>query len=256
MTLQPPRATITAALVLLAGCAVPDAAETPSLNGTAWVLSSLTGRPAAPGAAPTARFDAGRIDGTDGCNRYAAPVRASAGAIEIGPRGASTQMACPPERMKLAEAFTAALAAATSYRGNGSQLQLLAADGSVLATFAAQSSTLAGTAWRATAINNGKQAVVSLVTGTQVTVEFGKDGSVSGTAGCNRYTSTWQAEGGNLRFTAPASTRMACGAAGVMEQEQAFLRALQTVAKTQFEGDRLDLRTADDALAVALTRAP
>lgn len=245
-----------AAAMLLSGCAVTGAAEEPSLDGTAWVLSSLAGRAAVPGSAPTARFDTGRVAGTDGCNRYTAPVRASAGAIEIGPRGASTQMACPPERMKLAEAFTGALAAAKSYRTNGEQLQLLAVDGSVLATFAAQSSVLAGTAWRATAINNGRQAVVSLVTGTTVTLDFGKDGNASGTASCNRYTSTWQSDGRSLRFTAPATTRMACGALGVMEQEQAFLKALETVATMQFEGDRLDLRTADDALAVSLTRAP
>jgi heat shock protein HslJ len=42
---------------------------------------------------------------------------------------------------------------------------------------------------------------------------------------------------------------------GVMEQEQQFLKALETVATARFEGDRLELRTAEGALAITLTKA-
>jgi heat shock protein HslJ len=41
-----------------------------------------------------------------------------------------------------------------------------------------------------------------------------------------------------------------------MEQEQQFLKALETVATARQEADRLELRTADDALAVSLGRLP
>jgi len=246
-----------AALLMLSACgSMAGAADAPSLEGTGWVLSSLEAGPAVSGAAPTARFEGGRVFGTDGCNRYSAPVRAGAGAIEVGPRGISTQMACEPERMKLAEAFMGALTGARRYRVSDGRLQLLAADGKVVSTFVAQSAALAGTSWRATAINNGRQAVVGVADGTTVTMDFAADGKVSGTAGCNRYMSTWKADGASLRFTAPAATRMACAQPGVMEQEQAFLKALETVTKMVFEGDRLDLRTAADALAVTLNRAP
>jgi heat shock protein HslJ len=37
-----------------------------------------------------------------------------------------------------------------------------------------------------------------------------------------------------------------------MEQEQQFLKALETVASARQEGDRLELRTATDAMAVNL----
>jgi heat shock protein HslJ len=43
--------------------------------------------------------------------------------------------------------------------------------------------------------------------------------------------------------------------AGLMEQEQQFLKALQTVATARFEGDRLELRTADGAMAATLAKA-
>jgi hypothetical protein len=37
-----------------------------------------------------------------------------------------------------------------------------------------------------------------------------------------------------------------------MQQEQAFLKALESVDTLRFEGHRLDLRRADGALAIAL----
>jgi heat shock protein HslJ len=51
-----------------------------------------------------------------------------------------------------------------------------------------------------------------------------------------------------------ASTRRACAEPALAEQEQAFLRALESVATMAFEGDRLDLRTSDGALAIILIR--
>ena len=247
-------ATAASVVIFLGGCeSMTAGAEPPPLDGTAWVLSSLPGRTLLAGPRATAQFEAGRVQGSDGCNRFTAPYTTKGSAIQVG-QGASTQMACPPETMQQAAAFMAALSGAKSYRINNGALQLLAADGAVLSSFAKQSQSLAGTAWHATGINNGRQAVVSLVAGSSVTMEFAADGKVSGTAGCNRYTASYQADGRKLRFGPAAATRKMCVAAGVMEQEQAFLKALETVATMHMEGDRLDLRTADDALAVALTR--
>lgn len=57
-----------------------------------------------------------------------------------------------------------------------------------------------------------------------------------------------------LRFQAPAVTHMICAGEALMEQEQAFLKALSTVAAARHEGNRLELRTAEGALAVTLVR--
>jgi hypothetical protein len=43
---------------------------------------------------------------------------------------------------------------------------------------------------------------------------------------------------------------------GIMEQEQQFLKALDTVTDARFEGNRLELRTASGALAAYLERLP
>ena len=43
--------------------------------------------------------------------------------------------------------------------------------------------------------NNGNQAVVTLITGSEISLNFGADGQVSGNAGCNRYTGAYQVQG-------------------------------------------------------------
>jgi heat shock protein HslJ len=243
---------------LLSACAaVSPAADSPVLEGTAWVLSALAGRPLTAGATVTLRFDAGRASGTDGCNRYSSSYTIEGSGLEFGTGGASTQMACPPDVMQQAAAYTSSLAAARSYRVEGGRLQLLGPDGAVLATLVPQPQGLAGTSWRVTGYNNGRQAVVSVLAGTALTLAFSPDGRVSGSAGCNHYSATYTFAGESLGFGPAATTRKMCAdPARIMEQEQQFLKALETVASARHEGDRLELRTADGALAVALTREP
>ncbi len=232
-----------------------NAAEAPSLDGTAWVLTGLPGLTLVPKSSVTLQFADGRLSGSDGCNRYSGSYSLKQTALAVSPNLASTQMACAPDINAQAQAYIAALTGAKSYRIDGDRLDLLAADGKASATFAAQSRSLAGTSWSATGINNGRQAVSSLVKDSSVTMDFGKDGIVGGSAGCNRYTATYKSDGSSLTIGQAAVTRMMCAEpTGVMEQEQQFLRALSTVATARFEGDRLELRTAEGALAVALSR--
>jgi len=133
-----------AAAAAIAGC-LPMAAtaESPSLDGTAWVLTSLAGRPVT-GPAVTGRFKNGRMQGTDGCNRFTSTYTTNGSSIQIGPKGAATQMACLPDVMKQAEVFAAALAGARTYRVNTGRLELMGADGAILSTFTTQPRSLAG----------------------------------------------------------------------------------------------------------------
>jgi len=242
--------------IMLVGCSnVPSAAEAPTLEGTSWVLVSLAGLASIEGPPATVRFEGGTVQGSDGCNRFSAPYSARGTSIEVGARGVSTQMACAPEVMKRVSAFTSALSASRSYRVRDGRLELLGSDGAVLATFAAQLQTLAGTEWRATGINNGRGGVASPVSGSVVTMRFEADGRLGGSAGCNRFNASYMATGPNLRIMSPATTRKMCEAS-LMEQERAFLKALDSVATMRFEADRLELRTAAGALAVTLLREP
>ena len=123
----------------------------------------------------------------------------------------------------------------------------------MVATFAVQSQTLAGTSWRVTGDNNGKPAVGSALSGTSHTMAFSADGRVSGSAGCNSYAAPYTHSGQPLTIGPGAATRKRYARPErVMEQEQQFPKALETVSTARFEGDRLELRTATGALAASL----
>jgi heat shock protein HslJ len=86
---------------------------------------------------------------------------------------------------------------------------------------------------------------------------FGEDRTLSGTAGCNTYTATYETDRGTITIGAPAATKKACVAPpGVMEQEQAYLAALPRAASYRVEGSTLSLLTAEDTHVATYERAP
>jgi heat shock protein HslJ len=150
----------------------------------------------------------------------------------------------------------AALTAARAYSIAGGTLKLRGKSGLTLATFAVQSQSLAGTRWVVVDYNNGKQAVVSVLTGTKLTANFDMAGQVTGFAGCNDYHGAVKATPPKIAIGPLASTRKFCGApAGVMEQESAYLAALASAATYSIQGTTLEFRTASGAIAVSLARA-
>ncbi len=240
-----------------AAASAPAVSGASPLDGTAWVLSALPGQVLDARVMPaTLAFEKGRAAGSDGCNRYTAPYSATASSLTLTGPAAGTQMACAPDVMQRANAFMAALTGAKSWRISDGNLQLMNAGGAVTATLAPQSRSLAGTSWQVNGINNGRQAVVSLVKDTSVTMQFGADNRLGGSAGCNNYTAAWQADGSRIRIIGPAATRKLCPGEGVMEQEQAFLRALEAATTVRIEGNRLELRDDKGALQVGAARAP
>ncbi|WP_216916252.1 MULTISPECIES: META domain-containing protein [unclassified Synechococcus] len=246
------------ALVLLP--AAPQAAALAStaaaarLENTAWVVERLGERPPVGSTSLTLRFENGRVAGSDGCNRYGAPVSVRGTALQVSQRGMSTKMACPPVVMQQAEAFQSALRNSRSFRFDGGRLRLLAADGRTLLVLAPQAQQLVGSTWRVAGFNNGRQALVSPILGTSLSLRVLKGGQLAGSAGCNSFTAPLRLEGTRLRIGTPVATRRRCPGAGVMEQERQFLTALPTAVTLRLEGDALELRRADGAIALSLRR--
>jgi heat shock protein HslJ len=110
------------------------------LTGTDWRLVWLDGRriepPADPRRAPALRLNAGRVTGSDGCNRVMGPVAVDGSRLQIGPLVA-TRMACA-DGMDLAQAFTDALARVQGHAIRGEMLELLDAQGATVLRFQAQ----------------------------------------------------------------------------------------------------------------------
>jgi uncharacterized lipoprotein YbaY len=158
-------------------------------------------------------------------------------------------MACPDPISQQETAFFAALASAKTYQVQGDELALLDENGQNVATFTAvKEVALPGTSWLVRAYNNGKEAVVSVIIGTEITAIFGPDGNLTGSAGCNNYNATYQVDGESISIEPAMTTLRACSEPeGIMEQEQQYLAALQTAATYRIEGERLEMRTADDS---------
>ena len=239
-------------LVALAGCS--SSAGSPSggtLTGQVWALTSLAGKAPIENTGLTIQFNTdGTVGGSSGCNQYSGTYTASGSSLTINTPLASTMMMCAEPVMIQESAYQAALATVKAYTVSGDKLTLYGPNNTEIASYQAASQDLAGTSWQVIGYNNGKQAVTSVIAGTEMDIQFGKDGSVSGNSGCNTYNGSYTVNGNQIQFGPMASTRMACGdPAGIMEQEQQYLAALETAATYQIEGNALELRTSDGALA-------
>ena len=263
---------LTLAVVLVcAGCGTghggSSSTTTPSpgsggtVQGTSWQLVSfaapgtetLTKVPASVSA--TAEFTADRVSGSGGCNTFGGPYTVDGASIEIGPL-VSTQMACPGQATSVEAAYLLRLGQASTFTATAKELTLLGPDGATLLTFSpARTPPLVGTRWTATGINNGKQAVDSVVSGSTVTAEFAAAGTVSGSGGCNTYNGPYTVDGTRLSVGALASTRKLC-ADDVNAQETAYFAALAAATTFTVRGDALELRDDSGALQVQYTSAP
>lgn len=232
-------------------------AEAGGLPGTSWTLTSLGGKSPVSGTTITLNFGAGgRASGDDGCNNYTTTYTSDATTVKIETPAASTMKACPAPVMAQATAYTTALGQAATYKIERQELTLSDRGGKELSVFAAQSGELAATSWNVISYNNGKQAVVSVINGTTVTANFGKDGNVSGSGGCNDYSATYTTGDRNsIKIGPTMSTQKACAEPqGVMEQEAAYLAALGTAATYKIDGNRMEMRTADNAIAASFEK--
>ena len=69
---------------------------------------------------------------------------------------------------------------------------------------------------------------------------------MTGSAGCNNYMTTYTIEGDIISFGPAATTRKACGdPEGIMEQESAYLAALESATAYQIKGNTLELTGTD-----------
>ena len=250
---------VTAAL--LAAC---SASPTPApqkggiLTGVEWQLQKVNGSQAPAGPRPvTATFDAKTVAGFSGVNQYSGPYTATAdGGFKAGPLS-STMMAGPPEAMQLESGYLKALQGAATYLVANGTLTLYSGEGAPIVVYSAgtaASAELPGSTWQATSINNGKQAVVSVVSSSTVTADFGSDGKLTGNGGVNTYSATYTTNGEAIKIGPAVSTKMA-GPVPLMDQETEYFAALAKATTWKITSGRLELRDSGGALQVQYERA-
>lgn len=242
------------AAVILAACGRDSGSG--SLDDTDWTLDTLSGAAALDGVSATMTFaDDDQLFGSASCNRYTGTWEAGGdSALTLTP-GALTRMACDQPIMDQEQAFIAAMSNTASYNRDGNELTLRDIDGNDLATLdELDPADLADTPWEVTAYNNGQQAVVSVITGSNLTAVFGDDGMVNGSGGCNTYSAGYETDGETMTIEQLISTLIACDQP-IMDQEAAFLAALQQTATFELGEDTLTLHAADGALLVSFESA-
>jgi heat shock protein HslJ len=110
-------------------------------------------------------------------------------------------------------------------------------------------SALENTTWELESLSGN-----AVLPGTTITLEFSSD-QVSGSAGCNHYGGSYRAGADSLNVSDLFWTEMGClEPEGILEQEQAYLATLSTVATYQLDGDRLDMRDETGALVLVFVK--
>ena len=228
-----------------------------TIDGTSWALKTYdvsgTATDVPAGMRVDAKFADGKVGGFAGCNVYSAPVTISGATIKVG-TAAVTMMACDADKTALEQAYLGNLAKAATFTATSDTLTMFDSAGkSILVYSAAAANPLEGS-WNVTGYNNGKQAVVSPVTGSELTAIFTAD-QVSGSAGCNTYSGSYTIDGTSVKIGPLASTMKACADEAVNAQEQQFLAALQASTTFSQSGNILTLKAAGGENQVTLVPA-
>ncbi len=238
---------------VIAGCGGTASQDPAALEGVQWTLtaSSETETDLAD-LGISARFDGASMTGFSGVNTYTGAYTAGDdGTFEAGPF-ASTLMAGPEEAMAAETAYMKLIDDANKYEVAEGKLTLTTTDGKTLSYEAAEAFTLAGSSWTVTNYNNGAEAVVGPVEGSELTLLFGADNAVSGSGGVNNFNGPFESGDTSIKI-GPLATTMMAGPDDLMAQEQQYLAALQAATEWEVANGVLTLRDGEGAMQVVAT---
>jgi heat shock protein HslJ len=110
---------------------------------------------------------------------------------------------------------------------------------------------LIGPVWVATSMNGH-----NLVPTTTISAEFNAEDSVSGSTGCNTYSTSYTVDGNNITFGDEMAVTRAFCAEPVNEQESEYLLMLNEADRFEINDDELTLLDSDDnSLVVYLVQS-
>jgi heat shock protein HslJ len=112
---------------------------------------------------------------------------------------------------------------------------------------------LAGTKWTLVSLG-AKDAPVPVIADSALTLEFGTDGTVGGSTGCNTFGGSYQVEESSIVFEKINSTLRACVEDALNQQEQRYMEALQSTTNYEKTGDQLKIMYDDNNSVLNYTR--
>jgi heat shock protein HslJ len=135
-------------------------------------------------------------------------------------------------------AFFGSLNQVTSFTAAGNNLELgLSGEGQIVSA-PSTPLQLVGPLWRLTAYNNSRDGLDPILEWTQPTAVFEASGLVTGSGGCNMYSAAISSTTTTTVSIGPiAAARIVCEET-VMDQERAYLTALERTSTYHIEGSR------------------
>jgi heat shock protein HslJ len=191
------------------------------------------------------------VSGTAPCNAYRGTFDLGGelgdGGVEISDI-ALTRRACEAATMRSEDEFIAALEAVdhVSVDRDDDRMTLTNDDDQIHLAFRAyDADELLATTWDIVNVNTG-DAIESVLPGTEPTVAFDPDGNLTLETGCNTAGSSWELDGHELSVDPMRITQKACPEPeGVMDQEAALVRALESADRVEIAPGELVVLDAD-----------
>ena len=197
------------------------------------------------------------MSGRAPCNTYRGSFELGAdGSVEIDGL-ALTRMACPGSAMEAEDEYVAALEQVDHAevevdedgRDDRDRLVLTGDDGVRLAFRSIDAEDLLVGEWDIVNVASG-DAIESVLAGTEPTVTFAADGTVTLMTGCNNAAGEWELDGDEMTIEVGPRTMMACeDPPGLTAQENALVAALEATARVEIAPGSLTLLD-DDGLIV------
>jgi heat shock protein HslJ len=223
-----------------------------ALSGTEWQLESTGGpadsSPVPAGANLTLGFGGYRYAGYSGCNWFQGLFDAQGDALTLEPPARSLGgCLSKPEAEKLQSSYLTGLTNVISYAIEDGKLVLYAANKQRMGTMAPlEAVPFEGTTWELMFYPSADAVdAVPVLPGAAITARFG-GGKLTGNAGCNDYTADYKRDSTQLTFGPVAATKKMCAEpAGVMEQENTYLKLLAEVGVINQFARSIELLKAD-----------
>jgi heat shock protein HslJ len=226
------------------------AATSAELQNVTWVLTPESMTALEPSATDAARvdlaFETDAAHGNSACNTYRGGYTLDGDSLSFGDL-ATTQMACVDPVASLETAYLTALGEVTGFTLEGTTLTLTGGQ-TDLAFVAEQPASLTGTTWKATMVGN-ENALSGVLEDAQPTAEFAKDGTMSGSDGCNTYSAGYETSGSDISISNVATTKMMCDKP-IAQQGADFVAALGNATTYELGGTTLTLYGSDGRILV------
>jgi heat shock protein HslJ len=249
------RAVLALSVVLLVAACSPGPGSGGQLEATRWVLDSYaqagTLTIVDQALYADAEFASHRVAGFAGCNEFNALYRAGGRSLFVS-NPSKTLAACDEATMDFEQAYVTLLGESRFYTVFRDTLTVYDGDRNTILRFdAAPRNPLLGV-WQVDSFETAPSTVSAVAGGTALDVVF-RLGTLGGSAGCNSFTGVYGTNGSAVRIGRLALTRLTCDQA-VMDQEAAFVAALEGGSSIESRGRQVNLTDRDGHLKVALVR--